>query len=81
MFDDIDLSVIAMLSRDKRRTYTSIAAELEVSETTCASASASCKSQACSRFVALCNPITLSHQSVRLMIACAITHRAQSEPR
>lgn len=69
MFDDIDLGVIAMLSRDGRRTYTSMAAELEVSEATVRGRIGKLQESGVLQIVALCNPITLGHQSVRLMIA------------
>ncbi|MCV7227324.1 Lrp/AsnC family transcriptional regulator [Mycolicibacterium komossense] len=68
MFDDTDRAIIAMLGRDGRRTFTSMAAELEVSEATVRGRVAKLQELQALRIVALCNPITLGHQSLRLMI-------------
>jgi Lrp/AsnC family transcriptional regulator for asnA, asnC and gidA len=69
MFDEIDLGLIAMLGRDGRRTFTSMAAELEVSEATVRGRIGKLQESGVLRIVALCNPLTLGHQSVRLFIA------------
>jgi Lrp/AsnC family transcriptional regulator for asnA, asnC and gidA len=69
MFDETDRGIIAMLSRDGRRTFTSMAAELEVSEATVRGRVSRLQESGALRIVALCNPLTLGHQSVRLFIA------------
>jgi Lrp/AsnC family transcriptional regulator for asnA, asnC and gidA len=69
MFDETDRAIIAMLGRDGRRTFTSMAAELEVSEATVRGRVAKLQELEALRIVALCNPLTLGHQSVRLMLA------------
>ena len=69
MTDDIDRAIIEALHRDGRRAYTSIAAELEVSEATIRSRVSRLQESEILRIVALCNPLTMGHQSLRLMIA------------
>jgi Lrp/AsnC family transcriptional regulator, regulator for asnA, asnC and gidA len=69
MFDETDRGIIAMLSRDGRRTFTSMAAELEVSEATVRGRVSRLQELGALRIVALCNPLTLGHQSIRLFIA------------
>jgi Lrp/AsnC family transcriptional regulator for asnA, asnC and gidA len=69
MFDGTDHAIIAMLGQDGRRTFTSMAAELEVSEATVRGRIAKLQESGALRIVALCNPLTLGHQSVRLVLA------------
>lgn len=69
MTDDIDRAIIEALHRDGRRAFTSIAAELEVSEATIRSRLARLQEAEVLKIVALCNPLTMGHQSLRLMIA------------
>ncbi|WP_319457880.1 MULTISPECIES: Lrp/AsnC family transcriptional regulator [unclassified Mycobacterium] len=69
MFDETDHAIIAMLGQDGRRTFTSMAAELEVSEATVRGRTAKLQESGALRIVALCNPLTLGHQSVRLVLA------------
>jgi len=69
MFDETDRGIVTMLSRDGRRTFTSMAAELEVSEATVRGRVSRLQELGALRIVALCNPLTLGHQSVRLFIA------------
>lgn len=68
MIDDTDRSLIELLMRDGRRPYTEIAAELDVSEATVRGRVTRLQESGILRIVALCNPLTLGHQSVRLMI-------------
>jgi Lrp/AsnC family transcriptional regulator, regulator for asnA, asnC and gidA len=68
MFDQTDRAIFAMLGRDGRRTFTSMAAELEISEATVRGRVAKLQELQALRIVALCNPITLGHQSLRLMV-------------
>lgn len=67
-FDDIDRQIVDMLGRDGRRTFTSMASKLEVSEGTVRSRTAKLLETDTVRIVALCNPLTLGHQSLRLFI-------------
>lgn len=69
MVDDIDRRLIAMLERDGRRRNTTMAAELEVSEATVRSRIVKLNESGILRIVALCNPLTLGHQSVRFLIS------------
>ncbi|WP_223692664.1 Lrp/AsnC family transcriptional regulator [Leifsonia poae] len=69
MIDDTDRKLIELLTRDGRRPYTEIAQQLEVSEATVRTRVARLQELDILRIVALCNPLTLGHQSVRLMIS------------
>jgi Lrp/AsnC family transcriptional regulator for asnA, asnC and gidA len=77
MFDDVDRQIVEMLGRDGRRTFTSMASQLEVSEGTVRSRIAKLLDSETVRIVALCNPLTLGHQSVRLFITVR-NHTTQS---
>lgn len=69
MTDDVDRRIIDILSRDGRRPYTAMAAELEVSEATVRARIARLQESEVVRIVALCNPLTLGHQPLRVLIA------------
>lgn len=69
MVDEIDRRLIAMLERDGRRQNTTMAADLEVSEATVRSRIAKLTESGILRIVALCNPLTLGHQSIRFLIS------------
>lgn len=69
MVDKIDRRLIEMLERDGRRPNTTMAAELEVSEATVRSRINKLSESGILRIVALCNPLTLGHQSVRFLIS------------
>ncbi|MEN0084067.1 MAG: Lrp/AsnC family transcriptional regulator [Leifsonia sp.] len=68
MIDDTDRRLIDLLMRDGRRPFTELGAELEVSEATVRGRVARLQESGILKIVALCNPLTLGHQSVRLMI-------------
>lgn len=68
MIDDTDRKLIELLMRDGRRPFTELGAELEVSEATIRGRVARLQESGILKIVALCNPLTLGHQSVRLMI-------------
>ncbi len=69
MVDEIDRRLIAMLERDGRRRNTTMAAELEISEATVRSRIAKLTETGILSIVALCNPLTLGHQSIRFLIS------------
>lgn len=69
MLDAIDRGIIRLLSSDGRRPYTSIAAQLEVSEATVRSRVAKLQDNGVMRIVALCSPLALGHQSIRFLIS------------
>jgi Lrp/AsnC family transcriptional regulator, regulator for asnA, asnC and gidA len=77
VIDDIDRGIIALLTRDGRRPYTAIAAELEVSEGTVRSRVGKLQESGILRIVALCSPLTLGHQSVRFQVSVR-DHTARS---
>ncbi|MGH3643032.1 MAG: Lrp/AsnC family transcriptional regulator [Mycobacterium sp.] len=77
MFDDVDRQIVEMLGRDGRRTFTSMASQLEVSEGTVRGRISKLLDSETVRIVALCNPLTLGHQSVRLFITVR-NHTTQS---
>lgn len=68
MIDQTDRSLIELLMRDGRRPYTELAGELEVSEATVRGRVSRLQESGILKIVALCNPLTLGHQSVRLGI-------------
>lgn len=68
MIDDLDRSIMRALTRDGRTPYTTLARELAVSEATVRQRVTRMQESGALRIVALCNPLTLGHQSVRLMI-------------
>jgi len=69
MIDEIDRRIIAMLEKDGRRRNTTMAAELEVSEATVRSRIQKLQEAGVLRIVALANPLTLGHQSVRFLVS------------
>ncbi|MEU3657729.1 Lrp/AsnC family transcriptional regulator [Streptomyces sp. NPDC032161] len=68
MLDDTDHRIMRALTRDGRTPYTSLARDLGVSETTVRQRVARLQESGVLRIVALCDPLQLGHQSVRLMI-------------
>ncbi|MFF2846230.1 Lrp/AsnC family transcriptional regulator [Streptomyces sp. NPDC058001] len=68
MIDELDRSIMQTLTRDGRTPYTALARELGVSEATVRQRVSRLQDSGALRIVALCNPLTLGHQSVRLMI-------------
>ncbi|MFI5938887.1 Lrp/AsnC family transcriptional regulator [Streptomyces uncialis] len=68
VLDDMDRRIVQTLTRDGRTPYTALARDLGVSETTVRQRVARLQESGALRIVALCNPLTLGHQSVRLMI-------------
>jgi Lrp/AsnC family transcriptional regulator, regulator for asnA, asnC and gidA len=68
MIDDTDRRLIELLMRDGRRPFTELGAELDVSEATVRGRVARLQESGILKIVALCNPLTLGHQSIRLMI-------------
>ncbi|MCU1569716.1 MAG: Lrp/AsnC family transcriptional regulator [Naasia sp.] len=69
MLDSTDHGIIRLLATDGRRPYTSIAAQLEVSEATVRTRVGKLHDTGVLRIVALCSPLTLGHQSVRFLIS------------
>lgn len=70
IMDDIDRRIVQLLGRDGRMPYTALARELGVSESTVRQRVTRLQDNGTLRIVALCNPLTLGHQAVRLMIRC-----------
>ncbi|MFJ9629655.1 Lrp/AsnC family transcriptional regulator [Streptomyces sp. NPDC091280] len=68
MIDELDQKIMQTLTRDGRTPYTALARDLGVSEATVRQRVARLQESGALRIVALCNPLTLGHQSVRLMI-------------
>ncbi|MER6529642.1 Lrp/AsnC family transcriptional regulator [Streptomyces sp. NPDC001508] len=68
MIDELDRNIVRSLTRDGRTPYTTLARELGVSEATVRQRVSRLQDSGALRIVALCNPLTLGHQSVRLMI-------------
>ncbi|MBA2806659.1 Lrp/AsnC family transcriptional regulator [Streptomyces sp. KM273126] len=68
MIDDLDRKIMQTLTRDGRTPYTALARDLGVSEATVRQRVSRLQESGALRIVALCNPLTLGHQSVRLMI-------------
>ncbi|MGW3956393.1 Lrp/AsnC family transcriptional regulator [Streptomyces sp. NPDC004752] len=68
MIDELDRNIVRSLTRDGRTPYTTLARELGVSEATVRQRVARLQESGALRIVALCNPLTLGHQSVRLMV-------------
>jgi len=66
--DPIDRRLVELLAEDGRRAYTDIAVQLGVSEATVRARVHRLSSDGILRIVALCNPLTLGHQSVRLLL-------------
>jgi Lrp/AsnC family transcriptional regulator, regulator for asnA, asnC and gidA len=68
VLDDIDRKITRALTRDGRTPYTALARDLGVSEGTVRQRVARLQESGVLRIVALCDPLTLGHQAVRLMI-------------
>ncbi|MFF2325031.1 MULTISPECIES: Lrp/AsnC family transcriptional regulator [unclassified Streptomyces] len=68
MIDELDRSIMQALTLDGRTPYTALARKLGVSEATVRQRVSRLQESGALRIVALCNPLTLGHQSVRLMI-------------
>lgn len=66
--DDLDRRLVELLGEDGRRAYTDIAAVVGVSEATVRARIQRLTVNGTLRIVALCNPLTLGHQSVRLLL-------------
>lgn len=68
MLDDLDRKLLGLLARDGRQAHTSLAESLGVSAGTIKTRMDKLQNDEVLRIVALCNPLTLGHQSLRLMI-------------
>jgi Lrp/AsnC family transcriptional regulator for asnA, asnC and gidA len=66
--DAIDRGILEYLQRDGRMAYTALAKELGVSEGTIRQRVSRLQSDDILRIVALCNPLTLGHQSIRFLV-------------
>ena len=66
--DPIDRRLVELLGEDGRRAFTEIAQQIGVSEATVRARVQKLTSDGTLRIVALCNPLTLGHQSVRLLL-------------
>lgn len=66
--DELDKRLVELLVEDGRRAYTEMAAIVGVSEATVRTRVQRLTGTGFLRIVALCNPLTLGHQSVRLML-------------
>jgi Lrp/AsnC family transcriptional regulator for asnA, asnC and gidA len=66
--DDLDRRLVELLGEDGRRAYTDIAGIVGVSEATVRARIQRLTANGTLRIVALCNPLTLGHQSVRLLL-------------
>lgn len=64
----MDRKIVQTLTRDGRASYTGLARNLGVSEATVRQRVSRLQESGVLRIVALCDPLTLGHQSVRLMI-------------
>ncbi|UOR01463.1 Lrp/AsnC family transcriptional regulator [Leucobacter allii] len=67
--DELDAAILAMLGRDGRRSFTSIAAQLGLSEGTVRHRVQRMTDTGMLVFVALCNPLSLGLQALRLFIS------------
>jgi len=75
--DRTDRRLIELLGEDGRRTFTEMAAVVGVSEATVRARVQRLTADGTLRIVALCNPLTLGHQSVRLLLTVrGLTPRA-----
>ncbi len=69
MVDELDSAILALLGRDGRMSYTSIAKRLGLSEGTVRNRVSRLIEQRALRIVALCNPVSLGLQALRLFIS------------
>ena len=67
--DDIDRRIVAILEEDGRRAVTSIAKELSISEGTVRTRIAALQEQGVISVVALCSPVAMGYEGVRLLIS------------
>lgn len=67
--DETDRRIVAILEQDGRRAVTAIASEVGVSEGTVRARIAALQEHGVIRVVALCSPVALGHQGVRLLIS------------
>lgn len=67
--DETDRSIIAILEQDGRRAVTAIAKEVGVSEGTARARIASLQNRRMIRVVALCSPVAIGHEGIRLLIS------------
>jgi Lrp/AsnC family transcriptional regulator, regulator for asnA, asnC and gidA len=75
--DEIDRRLVELLGEDGRRTFTEMASIVGVSEGTVRARVQRLTADGTLRIVALCNPLTLGHQSVRLLLTVrGLTPRA-----
>ncbi|MBT0768033.1 Lrp/AsnC family transcriptional regulator [Kineosporia sp. J2-2] len=75
--DEIDRRLVELLGEDGRRTFTEMASMIGVSEATVRARVQRLTTDGTLRIVALCNPLTLGHQSVRLLLTVrGLTPRA-----
>ncbi|MBO1901217.1 Lrp/AsnC family transcriptional regulator [Leucobacter weissii] len=68
MVDELDRQLIELLARDGRRSFTSLAEELGVSQSTVRARLATLQENDVVTVVALCNALALGHQVVRLLL-------------
>lgn len=68
MIGDLDRELLRLLGRDGRRPHAALAAELGVSETTVRNHVARLQESGILTIVALCDPQSLGHQALRLLI-------------
>jgi Lrp/AsnC family transcriptional regulator, regulator for asnA, asnC and gidA len=66
--DRIDRQIMDALARDGRTPFTSLARDLNVAEATIRARVRRLQDEGLLTIVALCNPLSLGHQDVRLMI-------------
>lgn len=68
MVDEIDVKLVQLLSRDGRRSFTSLAAELDVAQSTVRGRLAKLQQDEIINIVALCNALKLGHEVARLLL-------------
>jgi len=68
MIDEVDRRLIELLAKDGRRSFTSLADELGVSQSTVRARLAHLQDDDVVIVVALCNALALGHQVVRLLL-------------
>jgi Lrp/AsnC family transcriptional regulator, regulator for asnA, asnC and gidA len=67
--DDLDRRLVELLGENGRRAFTDIAEIVGVSEATVRARVQRLSANGTLRVVALCNPLTLGHQSVRMLVS------------
>ncbi|KAM9866850.1 hypothetical protein ACIFOC_00171 [Leucobacter aridicollis] len=78
MLDEHDASILAILSRDGRTPYTAIAATLNLSEATIRNRVQRMTDNGVLVIVALCNPISLGMQALRIFVTVDHPSRVES---